>query len=225
MRNAVCDGADPMKRTRSRPSKDNAAVLARFESALGVIEPIAVEMHRRIGRWGQGSVTLDDLRGFGREGVLRAARSFDETRGVPFGRWADARIRAAMIDGVRQWGLTRRRYGRLRRFQEDRHDAWRHVGPVAFASMEAALAACEGYAEETQAPSPEEVVACAEVARQVRAAIVNLPQVERELVERYDLEERSLEEAAAAVGLSKPWASRLRSRAIARLSEAMQACA
>ena len=51
-----------------------------------------------------GTVTLDDLRSFGREGLLQAARTFDPTRGVPFRRWANLRIKGAMIDGVRAVG-------------------------------------------------------------------------------------------------------------------------
>ena len=93
-----------------RPA-DSPEVLARFESELDPVDLLA----RQVGRTVSFSVTLDDLRSFGREGLLRAAQTFDESRGVPFRRWANLRVRGAIIDGLRQWGhLPRRMYRDLR---------------------------------------------------------------------------------------------------------------
>jgi len=87
-------------------------VLARFHAELDLVDLNARQVARRIV---SAPITLDDLRSFGREGLLQAARSFDAARGVPFRRWANMRIRGAMIDGVRQWGqLPRRVYHELR---------------------------------------------------------------------------------------------------------------
>src|SRR5215472_14387100 len=91
--------------------KDTPETLARFSAELALVDLCARQIGRRIGT----VVTLDDLRSFGREGLLSAARTFDASRGVPFRRWANLRVRGAMIDGVRQWGnLPRRVYRELR---------------------------------------------------------------------------------------------------------------
>src|SRR5579862_2039713 len=78
---------------------------------MDLVDVAARQMTRSVAR----TVTLDDLRSFGHEGLLQAARTFDPSRGVPFRRWANVRIRGAMIDGLRQWGgLPRRLYRELR---------------------------------------------------------------------------------------------------------------
>ncbi|MDP9036677.1 MAG: hypothetical protein M3O50_17890 [Myxococcota bacterium] len=77
-------------------------MLARFQEGLPLVKGHAHAIARRVGP----GCTLDDLRALGREGLLDAARSFNESRGVPFERWASLRIRNAMIDGVRRWGAA-----------------------------------------------------------------------------------------------------------------------
>ena len=56
----------------------------------------------------------------------------------------------------------------------------------------------------------------AEEARRLREAVAALPGIERVVVERCEFEEQTLAEAAAAAGVSKPWASRLRAQALGR---------
>src|SRR6202000_833850 len=93
-------------------SQDTQETLALFQAELDLVDLNARQIARR---GGTGTVTLGDLRSFGREGLLAAARSFDGSRGVPFRRWANLRIRGAIIDGVRRWGhLPRRVYHELR---------------------------------------------------------------------------------------------------------------
>jgi RNA polymerase sigma factor for flagellar operon FliA len=75
---------------------------------------IAGQLRRQLGP----GVEYDELVSLGREGLLSAARSFDPDRAVPFRRWANIRVRGAMIDGVRsQATLPRRLYVRLRAFE------------------------------------------------------------------------------------------------------------
>jgi RNA polymerase sigma factor for flagellar operon FliA len=216
-----------MKRATSASNgTDSAAVLGRFESELRQLERVARDVH---GRVGGGAVTLDDVRGFGREGLLQAARSFDETRAVPFRRWARARMRSAMLDGLRRWSLSRHQYRRLRALRGG------PAGPVAPRprGAEGRVGACPpglaaelawrmGYSQRDETPSPEEALARAQVVRRVRAAVANLPARERTIVERCYFQGRTLGEAAAAAGVSKAWASRLRARALVRLSDAMR---
>ena len=53
----------------------------------------------------------------------------------------------------------------------------------------------------------------------IRAAIAKLPDNERKLLEGYYFHGKTLEEAGAAIGQSKSWASRLHARAVERLKE------
>ena len=45
---------------------------------------------------------VDDLQQSGIEGLLQAADSFDETKGIPFDQFARTRIKGAMLDEVRR---------------------------------------------------------------------------------------------------------------------------
>jgi RNA polymerase sigma factor for flagellar operon FliA len=64
------------------------------------------------------------------------------------------------------------------------------------------------------APTPAELVERADLARHLRAIIDRLPDAERALIEAHYFGEETLERAAAALGLSKSWGSRLHARAI-----------
>ncbi len=228
-------------------SSDAPDVLARFHAELDLVDLNARQVARRLAA---APATLDDLLSFGREGLLQAARSFDPARGVPFRRWANMRIRGAMIDGVRQWGqLPRRVYQELRAMaaadevQEalseesaaapattpeaaDRRLATYLAGMAtsmtlgtlgALGSMESH----EGVRDERD-PSPEELASKAELVERVRAIVLRLPDAERTLIERHYFADETLDQAAASLGLSKSWGSRLHARAIERIARELR---
>lgn len=60
---------------------------------------------------------LDDLRGWGRLGLVQAARSYKGGQGATFATWAYRRISGATLDGMRSSGV----FGRsdMRRFKRD----------------------------------------------------------------------------------------------------------
>jgi RNA polymerase sigma factor for flagellar operon FliA len=226
--------------TRSAGS-DSSETLARFHEELDLVDLNARQVARRIA---SPSVTLDDLRSFGREGLLTAARSFDASRGVPFRRWANLRIRGAMIDGVRQWGhLPRRVYQELRALAaaDEYQGAVDEEGAASPATTpEAADARITSYlagiatamamgsltgreaTDDGPAPTPEEAVAKAELVERVREVVARLPEAERTLIERHYFGDETLDQAAASLGLSKSWGSRLHARAIERIAKAMR---
>lgn len=222
-------------------ASDAPDVLARFHSELDLVDVNARQVARRIATT---SVTLDDLRSFGREGLLQAARSFDGSRGVPFRRWANMRIRGAMIDGVRQWGhLPRRVYQELRTLaagdavqealEEDQgaipaatpeaadRRLTAYLAGIATAIAVGSMAGQEDVADGRE-PSPEEIASKAELARQVRAIVQRLPDAERTLIERHYFGDETLDQAAASLGLSKSWGSRLHARAIDRIARELR---
>src|SRR5215468_1893948 len=61
-----------------------------------------------------------------------------------------------------------------------------------------------------------------ETAAAVRLAVSRLPTDARRLIQMHYFEDRSLEDCGRALGMSKSWASRLRSRALAMLSESLR---
>jgi RNA polymerase sigma factor FliA len=223
-------------------ARDAPEVLARFHAELDLVDVNARQVARRIG---STAITLDDLRSFGREGLLQAARSFDGSHGVPFRRWANLRIRGAMIDGVRQWGhLPRRVYHELRAMAaadgvqaslEEDHAANPTTTPEAadaritsyLAGMATAMAmgtlvTRDDPDADGAPPSPEELVAKAELVGRVRAIVERLPEAERTLIERHYFGDETLDHAAASLGLSKSWGSRLHARAIERIARELR---
>src|SRR5687768_4519957 len=112
---------------------DSPEVLARVKEGLDLADILARQMKRQFGP----HANIDDLASAGREALLAAARSFDPERGVPFRRWANIRMRGAMIETMRQQGrLPKRVYRQLR-------------------AIQAADFVHEAQAEEPPPPSPE----------------------------------------------------------------------
>ncbi|HEX3771615.1 MAG TPA: sigma-70 family RNA polymerase sigma factor [Polyangiaceae bacterium] len=222
----------------SSGTADTPEVLARFRAELDLVDVSARQIARRLAA---SAVTLDDLRSFGREGLLHAARSFDEARGVPFRRWANLRIRGAIIDGVRQWGqLPRRVYSELRALAaaDEVEASYVEESAAPAATAQAADARLTSYlagmatamavgvvtlrddiAPDGSGESPEDLTASAELLAHVKAIVQRLPESERTLIERHYFGDETLDQAAASLGLSKSWGSRLHARAIERIAK------
>jgi RNA polymerase sigma factor for flagellar operon FliA len=75
---------------------------------------------------------------------------------------------------------------------------------------------------ERRAPTPEELATTAELVARVRAIVQRLPDAERTLIERHYFGDETLDQAAASLGLSKSWGSRLHARAIERIAKEMR---
>ena len=203
---------------------DSPEMLARFQEGLPLVEVHARAIARRVGP----VCTLDDLHALGREGLLDAARSFNEKRDVPFERWASLRIRNAMIDGVRRWGaIPFRARQRMQappqepvgkdhsEGQSQRRDSVERVRAPRWVAMEEHEAmASVGDGDGGFGLTPEDALAKAEIASLVRTIVADLPSVERDLIERSYFSGLTLAEAAAAIGVSRSWAHRVHARAI-----------
>jgi RNA polymerase sigma factor FliA len=229
--------------------QDTPQILERFNSHLDLVDLIARQLAREIGR----SAELDDLRSMGQQGLLEAARRFDEGRGVSFRRFANYRVRGAMLDGIRKSApLPRRAHARVRALEaalllseskaEDAPVGALPVSPDAGASeqkltehladmataMAMGLLASPALGDEGEpsaldtAVSPEEAVAQAELRKLVVDALEDLPEDERTLVRRHYLEGERFDHVATSLGLSKSWASRLHTRAVARLTKRLR---
>ena len=214
---------------------DSPEMVARFHEGLPLIERTARMVARRVG---PGGATVDDLHAFGREGLLDAARAFDEARGVPFDQWATLRIRSAMIDGARRWGTIpqreRRRVqaiegappserdtgeaNRARRGEVERGAAMRWV-PL---DAEGEIPAAAGGGGDDARLTPEELLTKAQLAAVVRAIVAKLPNPERALIERSYFHGQTLDQAAASIGVTRSWASRVHARAIKTLERELR---
>jgi len=230
--------------------QDTPQILERFHSHLDLVDVIARQLARELGR----TVELDDLRSMGQQGLLEAARRFDEGRGVSFRRFANYRVRGSMLDGIRKSApLPRRAHARIRALEaallvseaaaEDAQPGALPVAPDPKASdqkltehladmataMAMGLLATPAIGDEGELSavdtsiSPEDAVAQAELRELVVSALDDLPEDERTLVRRHYLEGERFDQVAASLGLSKSWGSRLHTRAIARLTKRLRA--
>lgn len=226
---------------------DSPEILERFHASLDLVEGIARQVRKAAGQ----GITHEDLVSYGREGLLEAARRYDPERGVPFKAYASYRVRGAVMDGVRALSrLPRRAHERLAAYEaavrvsegasedvlsgpatgaqgELERALDDHLAAMATA-MAVGLVATRVTGEEGEPAaaepreSPEEAVAHAELRRQVRAAIDDLPDDEAELVRRHYMGGERFDHVARDLGLSKSWASRLHTRAVTRLSRRLR---
>jgi RNA polymerase sigma factor for flagellar operon FliA len=194
---------------------------ARLEAELVWVKAAARRLARRSGP----GVELDELVASGSEGLVEAARSFDATRGVPFAAYARARVRGAMLDGLRAMaplprllhraGLAAESEGPLRD-AESRHCARFATARGDGLLFETALAG-DGPIATSRDLGPERLAARGQLRRRVALALGELPAAEAELVRRHVLEDQPLSAAAQSLGVGEERAGRLYRRALQRL--------
>jgi RNA polymerase sigma factor for flagellar operon FliA len=218
---------------------DTPEVLERFHGGLALVEVLAKRVSRSVGVL----VDYDDLLSAGREGLLEAARRFDPERGIPFGAFANFRVRGAMLDGVRKMAaLPRRAYERVAALeaaastsegasdlspsgtaQDDAESEGSLTEHLEILATAAATALCAGptqaFEESRSATTnPEIALERAELLAYVHEGLKMLAVDEAALIRRYYLEGERLEDIAKDLNIKKSWASRMQARAIARLT-------
>jgi RNA polymerase sigma factor for flagellar operon FliA len=220
---------------------DAPETVARIHEGMPLVDMLAHQLRRQL-----GSYDLDDLRSAGREGLVNAARSFDPALGVPFRRWANLRIRGAMIDAIRSHGgIPRRVYQRLKaieagdRLSEGLAEEEKPSATAAEADQSLtgylagiATAMAVGLLSQSSGPEPEDVrdatltaeeqLAQHQLLTLVRDAVERQPDAEKHLLKRHYFDGLTFDEAAKELGLSKSWASRLHARAIEGLTREMK---
>jgi RNA polymerase sigma factor FliA len=186
---------------------------------------------------------LEELIAYGQIGLLEAAERFDSKLGANFLTFAHYRIKGAIFDGIRKMGelrgpdvrmvylndrinaflgnLSDREQGgdgRPGSFDDDVRDFSSAVTGLAtlFAT---GMYALDGLQLADEALSADQKLEQEELKERVRQAVKDLPERERQLLQGYYFEAKTLEEAGAAIGQSKSWASRLHARAIVELKK------
>ncbi|MDF9717753.1 sigma-70 family RNA polymerase sigma factor [Nocardioides sp. ChNu-153] len=194
-------------------------------------------------------VSRDDLTSAGLTALVQAAQGFEEDRGVPFTRYAARRIRGAILDELRSvdWA-SRSVRRRARDLDETRAQLAATLGRPARAeevATEAGLSVAEvesndddiaraqvlslhsttGTALEdtlvSTAATPEELVEDREQLQYLVAAVAELPERQRVVVEGYFFAERPMAEIAAELGVSESRISQIRAEALVLLRDAL----
>lgn len=186
-------------------------------------------------------LAVEELKGYGFQGLLEAARRFEPERGVKFVSFAHPRVRGAIWDGLRhhRWG----RCGTSCRVHDDLGGNV-PLGQAPEADGDGRLAGAEiprerfaGVPDSESGTSvvllePARVTAFRggeddeeqelfrhfEVER-VREALEELSAMEREIIVRYHIADETLTAIAEDLGSSKGWISRLKQRAMEQVRE------
>jgi RNA polymerase sigma factor FliA len=194
-------------------------------------------------------VHRDDLASAGYAALVTAARAFDPDRGIPFGRFAAARVRGALLDELRgmDWA-SRSVRARARRADVARQELTAQlgrtptgrelaellgVGVSELSTVEddvqrAAVLSLHGFAAGTAedmvaeaAMNPEETLLHRERIGYLHDAVAVLPERLRFVVEASFLQERPLSEVAAELGVTESRVSQLRTEALALLRDGL----
>ncbi len=194
-------------------------------------------------------VSRSDLVSAGALALVRAARGYDETTGVPFARYASLRIKGALIDELRgmDWvsrGARRRArqvtevadqltaaLGRAPRRDELAAAMGVGVEEVDFARSDAevrvlSIDGYDGSIAETVVStgiSPEESLLADERLTFLRAGVSSLPERLRFVVEELFFHDRAVADLAEEMGVTQSRISQLRTEALGLLKDGMNA--
>jgi RNA polymerase sigma factor FliA len=196
-------------------------------------------------------VSRDDLLSAGYAALVAAARTFDDERGVPFPRFAAARIRGALLDELRglDWASRSVRQ-KARRTDGARQSLTAELGRAPTVAEVADRLGCrvediesadddvhravlfslQGFATATvddlvtePGAGPEELLLRRERLGYLRDAVEVLPERLRAVVVGYFFEERSMADIAAELGVTDSRVSQLRSEALGLLRDGLNA--
>lgn len=218
---------------------------AMVESHVALVGHIVRETMARV----PAHVNRDDLTSAGLTALVQAAQAFEAERGVPFTRYAARRIRGAILDELRSvdWA-SRSVRRRARDLEETRSRLASTLGrparteevasavgltaaevesnddDIARAQVLSLQGATGATLEETlisSAPSPEESLEHRERLEYLVAAVAELPERQRIVVESYFFAERPMAEIADELGVTESRISQIRAEALVLLRDAL----
>ena len=196
-----------------------------------------------------GHVNRDDLMSAGYAALVAAARGFDDDRGVPFARFAAARVRGALLDELRglDWASRSVRQ-RARKTDAARQalvnelgrtptvtEVAAHLGvtadeiksadedvqrAVVFSLQGFATGAAEDMVSEPS-PGPEEMLIRREKLGYLKHAVDALPERLRTVINEYFFAERPMAQIAVELGVTESRVSQLRAEALGLLRDGM----
>lgn len=193
-------------------------------------------------------VDREDLRSAALYALVTSARGFDPSRGASFSSFAAIRIRGALQDELRALDWASRSVRKKARGLEAARDelieslgrspaatevaAAMGISVGALASVEAdvhratvqsldALGGVDGDAAVEDANAPEAALLRNEELADLRAAVVELPERLRFVIEQYFFGQRRMADIAAELGVTESRVSQLRSEALRALRQRM----
>ncbi|MEZ0493698.1 sigma-70 family RNA polymerase sigma factor [Kineococcus sp. TBRC 1896] len=241
--------ADVATATRELPMVELSAAerSALVEQHLPLVGYITSEFIGRL----PSHVSRDDLTSAGLMALFQASRAYDPNTGVPFNRYANTRIRGAILDDLRgaDWA-SRGVRSRQRRLSQTEDQLTTQLGRTPTSTeLAAALGVSEkelaetrdeaqrsmvlsmqGFTAEgaslddhlpTHTPGPEQELLHRERLGYLRSAVSVLPERLRHVVEGYFLHERPMAELAEELGVSESRISQMRAEALVLLRDGM----
>jgi RNA polymerase sigma factor FliA len=201
----------------------------------GLVRSIAWRIHRVLPAW----VEMDDLIGYGNLGLTQAARTFDPGRNWEFSTYAFHRVRGAILDGLKQmsWFRCSDFYrGRYRRAWQTMSEEYgepsaddtmsaaaegRPSEQIAESAVPVRLPNPDGQAlsqvVDPKAQPADVIVEDADLHRQLRELVEQLPEPLKKLVYTAYYEGCTLKQVGEGLGRDKVWACRMHARAIKQL--------
>ncbi len=205
--------------------------------ALPILREVAGKVHRQLG----ALIAVDDLQSIGHVALVGLVRRYQSGL-VPFGAYLRARLRWAMLDGIRRESHGRSVAARARGLagaarlaqQSDLEDSrpplateqgYRQQLSVLLRDHAAVMgialmASAKGVtARADSSANPEKMTLARAAARELREAVAELAdQRQRALIERHYFGDEPFDAIADSLGISKSWASRLHAQAIQTLA-------
>jgi RNA polymerase sigma factor for flagellar operon FliA len=202
----------------------------------GLVRFLAQQIHTRL----PSRIDLDDLIGYGQLGLMQAAQDYDPDKGVKFSTFAYYRIRGAIYDGARklEWYRSSRdpdaKYEQLADEVAETCTSEASTGDAGqeatwFARTASSLAMVflnshseSGEVEDRSVPAPWANLLERETSLKLREALDRIAPDAAALIRSIYYEDRTLQEAADRLSISKSWASRLHAKALEQLSRALR---
>lgn len=193
------------------------------------------------------TVTRDELASAGALALVLAARAYDASTGVPFARYASLRIKGAILDELRSMDWASRGARRRSRELEAANERLRtalgrtptrtelaETLGVEVAAVDAARADAERRVLSLDVPdsqvaatirddalTPEEHLLGGERVHWLRAAVTELPERLRVVIAGLYLEDRSIADLAADLGVTQSRISQLRTEGLGLLRDGL----
>ncbi|MFO0661763.1 MAG: sigma-70 family RNA polymerase sigma factor [Polyangiaceae bacterium] len=189
----------------------------------------------------------DELESAGRAGLVEAAQRFDSSRGVPFRRYANHRIRGAVLDTIRKEIPLKRRLLEKVKVAEAAlalnetlsESLTATTGPTSSSSADELLAshlenlataAALGLASQSdevddllsEPISPEDALCRAQTRAEVSRVLDTLGEPEKSVVRRHHLDGERLDLIALDMGMSRSWICRIHTRGVEQLSKRLR---
>jgi RNA polymerase sigma factor for flagellar operon FliA len=214
-----------------------------IEQCQGLVRSLAVQIHRKLPAW----IELDDLIAYGELGLVEAAQSFDSSHGCQFSTFAYYRIRGSIYDGAAKmsWGLREDKEdfrgeatgeaparvpgqpAPVQNAGETPPAARRREAPHAVAVVSLSQQCGDDSESVPQSlvdmlqPAPSAAAMESEMSEKLHKLIDMLPHAAAELIRATYFEGLTLEEAGHRLGVSKSWASRVRTQALKSLARSL----